>query len=475
MLAQLRRKFIALNMTTAALVLLVVFSAICVIDYQTSVASVLGQLNISIDRIAQSYATGKTDQLRLGQAAKTPEDGPKGYSTENGDTNGETSGSEAAEGQATEQYQGSDAADAGDNGSLSVEGVPVIGRHPEDERNHSPAAIYLVCNDGTIERISSSTAYLSEDLSDAAIEAVRNSTIKEGLLEDLGLFYATATIPEGQLIAFADESAASSWKSLGLTLAGVGIIALGAFFLVNIFFSRWALKPVEAAWTQQQRFVADASHELKTPLTVILANSAILKARPSESIESQSQWIDSTQSEALRMQELVNDMLELARPASAANDERTLADVDFTDLVENLTLQFESVAFEKGVSIECAIEPGITVQGNRKRLQRLASTLIDNACKYARSDSTVTVKLSKGMKDTTLSVHNDGQTIPSEDLPHIFDRFYRTDKARTSETGGFGLGLAIAREVAREHDGDITAESSKQKGTTFAATIALRR
>ncbi|MGN0262030.1 MAG: sensor histidine kinase [Eggerthellaceae bacterium] len=472
MLAQLRRKFIALNMTTAALVLLVVFSAICVIDYQTSVANVLGQLNISIDRIAQSYATGKTDQVRQEQGNKAPGEELKGYPTANGDTNGETSGSEAAEGQATEQYQGSD---AGDTGSLSVEGVPVIGKHPEDERNHSPAAIYLVCNDETIERISSSTAYLSEDLSDAAIEAVRDSTIKEGLLEDLGLFYATATIPEGQLIAFADESAASSWKSLGLTLAGVGIIALGAFFLVNIFFSRWALKPVEAAWSQQQRFVADASHELKTPLTVILANSAILKARPKESIESQSQWIDSTQSEALRMQELVNDMLELARPASAAKDDRTLEDVDFTDLVENLALQFESVAFEKGVSIECAIESGVMLQGSRKRLQRLASTLIDNACKYARSDSTVTVRLSKSMKDATLSVHNDGQTIPAEDLPHIFDRFYRTDKARTSETGGFGLGLAIAREVAREHGGDITAESSKQKGTTFAATIALHR
>ena len=190
---------------------------------------------------------------------------------------------------------------------------------------------------------------------------------------------------------------------------------------------------------------------------------------------SQSQWIDSTQSEALRMQELVNDMLELARPASAAKDSQVPENVDFTDLVENLALQFESVAFEKGVSIECQIEPGVKVQGSRKRLQRLASTLIDNACKYARSDSSVTVKLSKSAKDATLSVHNEGQSIPAEDLPHIFDRFYRTDKARTSDTGGFGLGLAIAREVAREHGGDICAESSQKKGTTFSATIALHQ
>lgn len=294
-------------------------------------------------------------------------------------------------------------------------------------------------------------------------------------MDGLGLFYASIRTPDGLFVAFADKGAASSWKSLALIFAGVGVLALGAFFLISIFFSRWALNPVETAWTQQQRFVADASHELKTPLTVILASSAILKARPEESIESQSQWIDSTQSEALRMQELVNDMLELARPASASKDCHYREEVDFTDLVENLALQFESVAFEKGVSIECRIDPEVKVHGNKKRLQRLASTLIDNACKYAESGSTVTVRLSKSIKDATLSVHNTGQTIPAEDLPHIFDRFYRTDKARTSETGGFGLGLAIAREVAQNHGGDICAESSKSKGTTFSATILLHQ
>lgn len=459
MLAKLRQKFIALNMTIAALVLLVVFGAICVIDYQTSVADVLGQLNATIDRIAQSYATERANQLRQEQDVKAP----KGALEENPIAN-ETALTDTTEGTLESE-----------DGSSSPSGIPIIGKHPEDERNRPPAAIYLVSADGSTQRISSSTAYLSSDLSDAAIESVRKSTVKEGLLDDLGLFYATVSTPEGQLIAFADESAASSWKSLALTLAMVGAVALGIFFLVSIFFSCWALKPVEAAWTQQQRFVADASHELKTPLTVILANSAILKARPKESIASQSQWIDSTQSEALRMQELVNDMLELARPVSAAKDGQAPEDVDFTDLVENLALQFESVAFEKGVSIDCQIEAGVKVRGSRKRLQRLASTLIDNACKYACGGSTVTVKLSKGMKDATLSVHNTGQAIPAEDLPHIFDRFYRTDKARTSETGGFGLGLAIAREVAREHGGDICAESSQKKGTTFTATIALHQ
>lgn len=462
-------------MTIATLVLLVVFGAICVIDYQTSVSDVLGQLNLTVDRTAESISTGKGAEDGRDSNKEFESDPLGSTSSDTSQSESEETISSSADIQEINQGDNAENSQEGSGGNHSLSGIPVIGKHPEDERNHPPAAIYLVRSDGTIERISSSTASLSSDLSDAAIESVCDSWQKEGFLDSLGLFYSTESTSEGQLIAFADESAASSWKELALTLAGVGVVALGIFFLVSIFFSRWALKPVEAAWTQQQQFVADASHELKTPLTVILANSTILKARPKETIENQSQWIDSTQSEALRMQELVNDMLELARPASAAKDGQAPEDVDFTDLVENLALQFESVAFEKGVSIECQIEPGVKVQGSRKRLQRLASTLIDNACKYARSDSSVTVKLSKSAKDATLSVHNEGQSIPAEDLPHIFDRFYRTDKARTSDTGGFGLGLAIAREVAREHGGDICAESSQKKGTTFSATIALHQ
>ena len=266
----------------------------------------------------------------------------------------------------------------------------------------------------------------------------------------------------------------SSWQGLAATLLLVGVVALAACFLLSIFFSRWTLRPVEHAWNQQKQFVADASHELKTPLTVILANTAILRSHPRDTIADQRQWVESTQVEALRMQDLVNDMLELARPDDdRASAETAFSVVDPSDLVENLALQFESVAFERNVELDCEVEGNVRVKGLEKRLERLVSTLLDNACKYARAGSSVRVTLSASEREATLRVVNDGSFIAEEDLPHVFDRFYRADKARSGDAGGFGLGLAIAREVAREHGGNITASSTPDEVTAFRVTIPL--
>ncbi len=257
----------------------------------------------------------------------------------------------------------------------------------------------------------------------------------------------------------------SSWQGLAATLLLVGVVALAAFFLISIFFSRWTLRPVEHAWNQQKQFVADASHELKTPLTVILANTAILRSHPRDTIADQRQWVESTQVEALRMQDLVNDMLELARP----DDDRASAETAFSvvdpsdlvenlalqfesvafernveldcevegnvrvkglekrlerlvstlpsDLVENLALQFESVAFERNVELDCEVEGNVRVKGLEKRLERLVSTLLDNACKYARASSSVRVTLSASEREATFRVVNDGSFIAKEVLP----------------------------------------------------------
>ena len=141
-------------------------------------------------------------------------------------------------------------------------------------------------------------------------------------------------------------------------------------------------------------------------------------------------------------------------------------------------LQFESVAFELGVEIDDDIDEGVYVEGDAERLGRMVATLIDNACKYAGDGMSVDVTLRKtlpnGMREKAeLKVHNDGPAIPEEDLPHVFDRFYRADKARTSSKGGYGLGLAIGQEIAHEHDGTIEVESSEADGTTFTVTLPL--
>ena len=180
------------------------------------------------------------------------------------------------------------------------------------------------------------------------------------------------------------------------------------------------------------------------------------------------------------MQGLVGDLLELAKmdeeeaAAGTGGSRANFEPVDLSDLVEGELLQFESVAFERGVQLEPYVQPGISLFGNKQRLRRLASTLIDNACKYVDEGGVVEVTLSETGKQAKLTVRNTGAPIAPEDLPHVFDRFYRADKARTSGAGGHGLGLAIARAIAEEHRGTLTVASTQEAGTTFTATLPIK-
>ena len=207
-----------------------------------------------------------------------------------------------------------------------------------------------------------------------------------------------------------------------------------------------------------------------TPLTVILANTSILLEHPERSVASQSQWVESTQHEAEQMQTLVSDLLLLAQTDEGAA-KPPMERLDLADLVESELLQFESVAFERKVELCSQLEPGVAVCGNAPLLRKLAGTQLDNACKYADRGGRVDVELRRTVRHVELAVRNTGFAIAPEDLAHVFDRFYRADKARTRDDSGFGLGLAIARSIAEEHGGTLSAASDEASGTTF--TLAL--
>lgn len=244
--------------------------------------------------------------------------------------------------------------------------------------------------------------------------------------------------------------------------------------LVTWELSEWALSPVEEAWDQQRRFVADASHELKTPLSVIKANLQIL-GRASSSLDGDDRlWLARTEEEVRRMQGLISELLELARMDAEVGD----SSVDRTEpqdvslLVEKVSLQFDAVAFEQGVTISTSLEPDLHVRGNRTELERLVMTLLDNACKYAEPGSTVCVSLKQVADNTMLAVNNHGLVIDKDALPHLFERFYRADRSRAQgEHGGFGLGLAIAKEIAEACGGTISATSDDAAGTTLMVTL----
>ena len=497
MLKKLRIKFIALNMATVAVVLTVVFTTICVVNHRQSVATVDGALNQAIAQAAEhqgrqmgkdAFGEGQPD----GEQPAPADGGSDGSSSPDGqETSAQVAGQAAGfaeadvavgrEDAAADVFAGSADQELAVADSSDVAAPPTIGGRERDGGQVIPVALFSMSADGAMTALGRyNTASISQDVLEQAGGQLAGADEGFGSLSDLGLFYMKRQAGGVMYLAFADMGSASGWRSLAATLAVVEIAALAVFFVISLFFSRWALRPVARAWTQQRRFVADASHDLKTPLTVILANTSIALEHPERSVASQSQWLESTQHEAEAMQGLVGDLLTLAKmdeeeAAAQSGDVRSVfEEVDLSDVLEGEALQFESVAFERGVKLESQVEPGIKLRGNEQRLRRLAGTLIDNACKYVDDGGAVDVSLSRSGKQAKLAVRNTGAPISPEDLPHVFDRFYRADKARTGGAGGHGLGLAIARAIAEEHGGTLTASSTQAEGTVFTATLPLK-
>lgn len=309
-----------------------------------------------------------------------------------------------------------------------------------------------------------------------AMEAAKTALASErdqGTLPDLDLRFLKGEHLGKTAVAFADTShETSSMQSLLLTSSVILVGALTAFFLISLFLSRLALKPVEQAWQQQNQFIADASHELKTPLTVILANLKILLSHPADSIGSQARWLQNTQAEAGRMKKLVEDLLFLAK-SEAHSLPAEKKEINFSDLALSCLLPMESLAFEQGVLIQEHIAPNLHILGNEDQLRQLCVILLDNALKYAGKEKQVTVLASASPSKLLFSVKNTGMPIPKEELPHLFERFYRSEKSRVRKQGGYGLGLSIAKTIVENHCGKITVSSSENEGTTFSVLLPL--
>ena len=324
---------------------------------------------------------------------------------------------------------------------------------------------------GGIVSVTANNVEVSDALVQQAVAAALSQSSTEGVLSDLMLRYRVEKTPSGLRLAFVDRTRElQSLLKLLLTSLAALLGGFAAFLAVSLFLSRWALRPAEQAWEQQRQFVADASHELKTPLTVILANIGILLSRPDDTIAQQRKWIENTQTEAERMKKLVDDLLFLAK-ADAVLAPVPHTKLDFSDLIWSGVLPFEPVAFEQGVALDSDIPAGITVQGDAGQLRQVAAILLDNACKYAGEGGRVFVRLEAAQDKICLSIRNTGETIAPDKLSHIFERFYRADASRAREKGGYGLGLAIAQRIVTAHGGSITAQSDAKNGTIFTVTL----
>ena len=241
-------------------------------------------------------------------------------------------------------------------------------------------------------------------------------------------------------------------------VAGIACLALslGAWFLI-----RKMIQPVEEAFTKQQQFVWDASHELKTPLAVISANADVLEGEIGEN-----EYLGYIQSEVKRTDSMVKNLLTLAR-MDRGTVGQDLAEMDLSEAVLGVLLPFESTVFEAGKTLESQIQENVRITGNEAMVQQLVVILLSNALKYSDEHGTIRVTLEKKNRGAELRVENTGKGIETKDLERIFDRFYRTDASRNSETGGEGLGLAIAKSIVEIHHGKIRAESKTGENAVF--------
>lgn len=299
----------------------------------------------------------------------------------------------------------------------------------------------------------SNEAFLKEVMT----EALEQQT-QTGILEGYNLrFYRTMT-PTSQLLVFADTtSEQATLMGMARTFAIIGTLSFLVFLGVSLLLARWAVKPVDRAWKQQKQFVADASHELKTPLTVIMTNAELLQS-PEVEVGDRDQLAGNILTMSRQMRGLVEGLLELARMDNGSV-KTAHTELDWSMVVEDALLPFEPLYFEKGLELESHLDSGLRIRGSESHLRQVVEILLDNAMKYAYPESKVWVYLLRQGKDCLLSVANPGPEISKADLKNIFKRFYRVDQARTA-SGSYGLGLSIAEGIVKAHKGKIWAESA---------------
>jgi len=278
-----------------------------------------------------------------------------------------------------------------------------------------------------------------------------------GILEEYDLRFCRVSKPMSQCLVFADiSSEQATLRALVRNSLIIGGASFLAFFVISLLLARWAVKPVDRAWTQQKQFVADASHELKTPLTVIMTNAELLQD-PDQPEENRGQFAASILTMSRQMRGLVEGLLELAR-ADNGSIKLHFAPVNLTQLISDGVLPFEPLFFEQGLTLQCRLEADLTVRGSETHLRQLLEILLDNARKYSLPQGEVLVSLTRQGSHVLLSVSNPAQDLSREELKNIFKRFYRVDPARHL-SGSYGLGLPIAETIVHAHQGKLWAES----------------
>lgn len=320
-----------------------------------------------------------------------------------------------------------------------------------------PCFVAEILSGGTIHLSGSSYYNLeNEDLVLGIVRSALEQESESGVLHDYSLRYMRRVGTLSVRIAFTDcTMEQATMRSLLLRSGFIALAALVILTGLSYWLAGFAVRPVKQAWQEQKQFISDASHELKTPLTVILSSAELLER---SATQEQSVYVDNIQAEGRRMKSLVEDMLTLFRAQKNAGK---LPDTtaDGAEVAVTEALRFEPVAFEAGHVLDYDIAPSLPVRGDSAKLGQALAVLLDNAVKYAAPGTAIHLDAARQGSRAVLTVANEGPDIPADKRERIFDRFYRADDART-DGDSFGLGLPIAKAIIDAHRGTLRCESS---------------
>ena len=402
-------------------------------------------------------------------------------------------------GRSSEEESGSEESNTSDQNSDEM-GTPPGGMGRRNDRNLSnfrdknsrtATLVAVISEDGSSVSIRQNDIFFinANDVSSLINTALAGEETS-GKIADHDLRFMKRTLSDGSIaVAFADISGELSMlRSEIIRSVWISLAVLIVMFFLSLILSKLTIRPVEKAWDNQRQFVADASHELKTPLTVIMSNTDMVQrslqklladadenALPASKLERNLHRMDNVHEESLRMKELIGELLEVAR-GDVGQNTAGYTELSLSELVEDSLITWESIFFERGKILTGNAEPDIKITGDRTTLRRLTEILIDNALKYSFDKSTTTVSLKKeklgSKKVIHLSVANEGTPLTPEEISHLFDRFYRADSSR-EKTSGYGLGLSIAEAIVEAHKGKIWAEADGTRGNIFHVTFPL--
>lgn len=254
-------------------------------------------------------------------------------------------------------------------------------------------------------------------------------------------------------------------RTYALASIGISIIGLLVVFVLVCFFSKTVTKPMAESYEKQKRFITDASHEIKTPLTIIDANTEVL-----EMMEGENEWTVSIRKQIARLTALTEKLVFLSR-MDEDSTRLEMQEFNISDAILDTAMPFETVAESKGKTLDISVAPDINYTGSETNIRQMVSLLLDNAIKYSSENGSIRLNFSTNGKLKLLSVWNTVDEIETGKLDYLFERFYRIDKSRNSKTGGFGIGLSVVQAIVQAHNGKVSAKSEDGKSIEF--TISL--